>query len=298
MDKIRKRVSGMLHLIVNPTAGNGRARKIGMQADEALTRQGVEHELFFTEHPGHASELSKRSAEQGVETVVAVGGDGTAFETAVGLINTKTALGIVPAGTGNDFIKSLKTPKKWDAALQHILSTPARPIDMGTMNDTYFLNECGTGFDVMVLDYALIAKKHVSGLLPYLYGVIRAIKNYVPFQMRIVLDDTTVLDGEFMVCSIANGRFIGGGIPISPIAEVADGYFDVVVLDNVPRGKLAGYLPGLMSGKILDFPITKHYRCKKCTLESPGMRLNIDGEIWPMEKAEFVCCEGALLLHW
>lgn len=288
----------MLHLIVNPTAGNGLAKKVGQMADEALTQQGVAHEVFWTEHPGHASELSRRSAELGVATVIAVGGDGTAFETAVGLMGSQTAMGIIPAGTGNDFVKALKTPTKWDQALQYILSTPARPVDVGTMNDTFFLNECGAGFDVMVLDYALEAKKLVRGLLPYLYGVIRAIFAYKPFQMRIELDDDIVLDGSFLVCSIANGRFIGGGIPISPEADVADGYFDVVVLDSVPRHKLFKYLPGLMGGKILSFDIAKHYRCKKCRLTSPNMRLNIDGEIWPMEKAEFACLEGALQIHW
>lgn len=288
----------MLHVVVNPTAGNGLAQKIGLQVHDALTQRGIAHEVFLTEHPGHASELSKRSAEQGVETVVAVGGDGTAFETAVGLMGSDTALGIIPAGTGNDFVKALRTPVKWQEALDAILVTPARPVDVGTMNDTYFLNECGAGFDVMVLDYALKAKKLVRGLLPYLYGVVRAIFAYKPFPMRIVLDDETVLDGTFLVCSIANGRFIGGGIPISPEAEVADGYFDVVVLDSVPRHSLFKYLPGLMGGKILSFPITKHYRCKKCSLSSPNMRLNIDGEIWPMEKAEFSCLEGALRIHW
>ena len=288
----------MLRLIVNPIAGNGHARKIGQLVDEALTRRKIPHQLLWTEHPGHASELSRQAAADGAETVIAIGGDGTAFETAVGLMGSQTAMGIIPAGTGNDFVKALHTPTPWEQALEHILSTPARPLDVGTMNDTFFLNECGAGFDVMVLDYALRAKKFVRGLLPYLYGVIRAIFAYHPFRMRIELDDDLVLDGSYLVCSIANGRFIGGGIPISPEADVADGYFDIVVLDSVPRRRLFRYLPGLLGGKILSFDITKHYRCKKCTLTSPHMRLNIDGEIWPMEKATFTCRENALLMHW
>ena len=274
------------------------ASQVGKQLADILTKRGVPFIQRFTTHPGHATELSREAVENGAETVLAVGGDGTSFETAVGLMGTKTALGVIPAGTGNDFIKATGTPAKWMDALDFILTHPARPVDAGRINDTYFLNVCGTGFDVMVLDYAEKAKKYVRGLLPYLYGVVRTIFSYRPCPMHIQLDDGTVLDGGYLVCSVANGRYIGGGIPICPVAEVGDGLLDVVVVDNVPRWKIPFYLPSLMSGTLLKRRIAHHYRCVSCTLSSPSMRLNLDGEILPMSQACFTCLPKALLLHW
>lgn len=288
----------MIHLIVNPVAGNGRAKMVGQQADAYLTEKRVEHRLVYTEYSGHATELAKEAALEGVDTVIAVGGDGTVSETAAGLMHTNTAMGILSAGTGNDFVKALNTPRKWKEAMDFILTHPPRPIDTGVMNDTFFINVCGAGFDVMVLDYALTAKKHAQGIWPYLYGVVRAIKNYKPFAMHIEIGEDIVLDGEYMICSIANGKFIGGGIPIAPVADVADGLFDMILVDAVPRWKIPFYLPGLLGGKLINYKITRHYRAASCVLESPHMRLNLDGEILPIDKTRFLCQKDALKIHW
>ena len=288
----------MIQLIINPAAGNGRARLIGKQVTEYLVEKNVECTVVYTEHMGHATELARQAAEAGVSSVIAVGGDGTVSETAAGLIHTSTALGIVSAGTGNDFAKILRVPKAWKAALDFILTHPGRPIDAGTMNDTFFVNVCGAGFDVMVLDYALKAKKFVRGILPYLYGVIRAIKNFTPFSMHIELDAETTIDGDFMICSIANGGFFGGGIPIAPMADVTDGKFDVVVVDAVPRWKIPFYLPALLGGTLLKKKVARHYRAAKCALAAKGMRLNLDGEIIAVESTAFTCMKDALMVHW
>lgn len=288
----------MLELIVNPVAGNGRARQVGEQAAEHLRGRGAEFTVRLTEYPGHATLLAREAAARGVDTVVALGGDGTVTETAAGLRHTRTALGIAPAGTGNDFIKAVGTPRSWRDALDFILEHPARPVNTGMMNDRFFLNVCGAGFDVMVLDYALNAKKHVSGIWPYLYGVVRAVKTFKPFDMHIEIGDETTLDGKYLICSIANGRYIGGGIPIAPLADVTDGVFDVMVVDAVPRWKIPFYLPSLMMGTLHKHPIAHRYLVPRCALSSPHMRLNLDGEILPIEDTRFVCETDALLLHW
>ena len=261
----------MFQLIVNPVAGNGLAKHIGEEAAKRLADKGIPFDFHLTDHPGHATELAQLAAQAGHETVVAFGGDGTVTETAAGLRGTRTALGIVPAGTGNDFIKTVALPKQWDEALDFILTHPPRPVNTGMMNDRFFMNVCGAGFDVMVLDFAESAKKKVRGIWPYLYGVLR---------------------------SIGNGRFIGGGIPITPLADVTDGLFDVLVVDAVPRWKIPFYLPSLMLGKLHQHAIAHRYLASTCTLSSPHMRLNLDGEILPIESAHFVCETDALLLHW
>lgn len=288
----------MIELIVNPAAGGGRAVETAKLVVEKLKGLGIEHLLHVTDHPEHATEIAKEAIARGTKTVIAFGGDGTVHETAAGLRGSQTALGIIPCGTGNDFIKTAGIPKKWEDALEHILTHPARPVNSGMMNDRFFLNECGTGFDVLTLDYANKAKKYVRGLAPYLYGLLRAIFTFKPYDMHVEIGDDVVLDGKYLVCAVGNGRYIGGGIPITPHAELTDGVFDIVVVDAVPRWVIPFYLPSLMMGTLHKKKPAHCYRANKCTLRCKGMRLNMDGEILPLTEAHIVCEENALLLHW
>lgn len=288
----------MLDMIVNPIAGNGLALRTAADISTELTRLNISFRTFQTTHPGHATKLAAQSVKDGSKMVLAVGGDGTAYETACGLVHTSTSLGIIPAGTGNDFVKAIHMPKKPLDALHYILDHKPRPVDVGQLNDQIFLNVCGTGFDVMVLDYALKAKKFVKGIFPYLYGVIRTIFHYRPISIKLTMEDSTTIEKDVLIVSIANGQYIGGGIPIAPCAKVDDGLLDLIVVNHIPRWKIPRYLPGLLSGKVLSFPITEHILCHSIQLLSPGMRLNIDGEIRPMDQAAFAALPGALLLHW
>jgi len=288
----------MIDVIINPVAGNGHAKRIGKKVMEALSSRAIACKAYYTESPGHATTLAREAVQRGTETVLAVGGDGTAYEVASGLIHSKTALGLIPAGTGNDFIKSIGVPKSPLDALDHILSHPPKLLDMGRINDQLFLNVCGTGFDVSVLEYTKKAKKLVRGMLPYLYGVIRTIFSFKPVTMQIVIDEETTLYGTFLQCSVANGRYIGGGIAISPTSLVNDGLLDVVVLRSVPNWKMFFYLPGLLLGHVHSFSITSHYRCSKVSINAPGMHLNVDGEILHIEKVNFSPMKDVLWVHW
>lgn len=288
----------MITVIVNPVAGSGLAQTIGKKLETLLAQQGIPFDMQLTQYAGHATELARNAAAAGATTVLSVGGDGTLNETAAGLVGTQTALGIIPAGTGNDFIKVLGTPKKWEDALAYVLTNPAKPLDTGLINDQFYINVCGAGFDVMVLEYANRAKKHVRGIWPYLIGVFAAIRAFKPFDMQVDIGDDIKLRGKYMICSIANGSTIGGGIPIMPLAQVDDGLLDILVVDTVPSWKIPFYLPALLGGTLLKTKIAHHYRTKTCTLASHNMRLNMDGEIVSMESARFVCQPASLLAHW
>ena len=288
----------MLTFIVNPAAGSGHALKIEEQIRKALEQRGIVARFLRTEASGHATQLAREAAAgEDCTGVVAVGGDGTCYEVACGLMDTQVPLGIIPAGTGNDFIKTVGIPKKPLAALEMILKGEARPVDVGRMNDQLFLNVSGTGFDVTVLDFTLAAKKYVKGILPYLIGLVRGIRHYKPTHMRITADGET-WEQDVLICSIANGRFFGGGIAICPDARPDDGYFDLVVVENKPRWMIPFYLPGLLMGKVLTFPFTMHRRVKSARIEAPGMRLNMDGELSHMDVADYSIQSGSLKLFW
>ncbi|MBO2516801.1 MAG: hypothetical protein CW338_05905 [Clostridiales bacterium] len=284
-------------VIYNPAAGNGHAKNVAKQVEEILKNRGVSYALYATDSPGNATQLAREAVQRGSETVISIGGDGTISEIVRGLAGTKTALGIVPAGTGNDFIKSIDTPKDVQQATEFILSSAAKPTDVGMINDQPFMNECGTGFDVMVLDYAEKAKKYVKGLLPYLWGIIRTLIHFKSVNMVYSIDDGEQINEEVLVCSAGNGRIIGGGIKICPEAVTDDGLFDIVIVKKISKLKLPLRLVQLLQGKVLQFKETEHCRAKKIFMKCPDMRVNVDGEVIPMEEATVQLLPGHILIH-
>ncbi|MCH5285788.1 MAG: diacylglycerol kinase family lipid kinase [Christensenellaceae bacterium] len=284
--------------IVNPAAGSGRARKALPAIEAEMHRRGVGCRVLLTEYPGHATELAKAAAmEAGCEGVIAVGGDGTAYEVACGLLDSAVPMGIIPVGTGNDFIKTIGTPRSMQQALEFILTHPARPVDVGQLNDRLFLNVSGTGFDVAVLECMEDAKKVVRGIWPYLIGVIRAIFRYRPVHVSWTVDGEAG-EQDVLLCAVANGRYIGGGIPICLEAAPDDGLLDLVLVENKPRWMIPFYLPGLLMGRVLRFPFTKHQRCREVTMSSPGMHLNVDGEVQQVDQVRFSVLPGRLMMFW
>ena len=281
---------------MNPAAGNGYAKEVMQKISAMLDTWRADYNVHETKGPGDATIIAKNLAGKGNQTVViSVGGDGTASEVAAGLTGTGTTMGIIPAGTGNDFIKTVKIPKDPETAMRFMQDRPPRPVDTGTINGEFFLNVCGTGFDVTVLECAEEKKKKHRGLTPYLLGLLQAIRVFEPVELTIEHDGETN-EGEFLVCSIANGKIIGGGIPICPDADVHDGKLNLVMIDAVPRWKIPFYLPGLMMKKDLKFKITKHVTTAKVAVRGKGLKFNIDGEIKRLGDAEFVIRPGSLML--
>ena len=286
----------MITFIVNPAAGHGAALK----AEDMIAAQMARHPdrtycIRRTDHPGHATELAAGAVREGAEAVIAVGGDGTCFEVACGLMGSRTPLGIIPAGTGNDFIKSAGIPARAEEALEMILTRAPRAVDVCRLNDRLFLNVCGAGFDVTVLDYTLEAKKHFHGIVPYMIGLLKGISHYNPVHVRVTVDGKTE-EKDALICAVANGRFIGGGIPICPVADITDGKLNLVMVDHKPRWMIPFYLPALMMGRVLKFRITEHLLCERVEIVSPGMRLQADGEIMSMDRAEVTIRKAELML--
>ena len=282
--------------IVNPAAGSGFALTAMQKLEAVLQEKNIEYRIYRTEKPGHGTEIAAElSADQDVLAVVSVGGDGTAGEVAAGLTGTGKPMGIIPAGTGNDFIKSVNIPNDPDKAMEILLNGKQDSIDTGIVNDQFFLNVCGTGFDVTVLDYAEAEKKKYRGLTPYLFVLIKAIFHYRSVRLNLIADGEQE-EGQFLICSVANGRFIGGGIPICPKADIGDGLLDLVLIRDVHRWQIPFYLPGLMLSRDLKFRITRHRRVSEVIVEGKDLRINIDGDIVSMSRADFRINPGSLIL--
>lgn len=288
----------MITLLVNPVAGGGRAKNVAIAVCKRLDERNLPYRVWETTCPGEAKTLVQKAADeyradpQPNSLLLSVGGDGTFLEVVQGALGSDLPVASLPAGTGNDFLKSLKIPSDPMAALEHILAAPIRRIDIGKVNDLLFANECGAGFDVTVLDYANQYRKKIRGSASYLLGVIRAIFGHQSAPMLIHADGEEVFRGDCLVFSVANGKFIGGGIPISPQADPESGKLELIILKHCSRPRMCSYVPGLLFGKILNFKHTVvHCRADRvsvcCLNEGQSLRVNIDGEIRDLPQCEF-----------
>ena len=277
----------MYAVIVNPTAGGGHAADLCDQVCRLLKDRSIAFRVENTTVPGHASDLAREAVRIGCAAIVAVGGDGTLSEIASGLTERAVPLFFVPCGTGNDFVRVLNLPADPITALAAQLDGTETFLDMGTVNGQGFLNVAGTGFDVEVLRQVTRFKHVGKGLLPYLLGLITALKKFRSFKAELTLDTGEVLNESFTIISFANGRFFGGGMKVAPLADVQDGLMDVMIIRGLPKIAVPFLLPLFITGKHASIPsICRVRQCRKIRLLCPGMTFNIDGELSELDSAE------------
>ena len=283
----------MYTVIVNPISGSGNALRQLPRIESALKERSIDYRVVQTQGHGDGTRLAEKAASEGVEGVIVVGGDGTLFDIVNGLRTSGVPLIFAPCGTGNDFIKSLSLPKDPVEAINVQLDAPLSRIDLCRMNDKYFLNVGGTGFDVEVLRNAEKYKTKYTGLMVYFHGLLDAIKSYQPIHAKVTIDGDAQ-DRSFAILSVGNGRYFGGGMRAVPDAVVDDGLFDVVIVKPVKKFMILPLIALFIKGKHVQMKLGKLYRCKKITIESPGMTVNMDGELYSYDAADFEILPGAV----
>ena len=285
----------MIEIIVNEKSGSGAGAKVLQDVKALLDEENIPYRAHATDGPGHAARLADQAVTESAEDVrlVAVGGDGTIFEIVNGLAGRFATVYFVPCGTGNDFVKMLNLPKDPVEALRLQLHGERRRIDVGKVNEHYFLNVSGSGFDVEVLRQAARFKRFGKGLLPYLLGIFAALRQFQPLSVEMTCDGRSV-HRELTIFSVGNGSYIGGGMKALPHAKIDDGLFDVFAADRVGRISILRFLSKFVSGKHMSLPIAHEWRCSALTVQCPGMVLDIDGELIPADEARYEILPGAL----
>lgn len=284
----------MYTLILNPTSGKGSALKRLPEIEALLKERGIAYQVKKAETPEEATLFACEAAAELAEGVIAVGGDGTLFQVVNGLAGSSVPMLFVSCGTGNDFVKSLKLPKDPVEALGVQLDAPLSRIDVGRMNDIFFLNVSGTGFDVDVLRHVEKYKDKYSGLKPYMCALRDAVKAYRPTTAMVSIDGAPETMMSFSILSIGNGSFIGGGMNAVPDAKLDDGLFDVVTVAPVPRWAILFLIPFYIAGKHIALKLGTARRCKSITLRNAGMTLNLDGELRSADIARYELFSSAL----
>ena len=284
----------MLYVIANEISGSGAGAKALERVRTLLEEKGIEYRADVTAGPRDATRLADEAIRRGDNEIVCLGGDGTIYEIVNGIAGRPAVLYFVPCGTGNDFVKVLNLPKDPVEALEAQLNGKPKMIDVGQVNDSYFLNVSGSGFDAEVLKQATRFKKLGKGLLPYFLGVLAALRHFKPLTVERTENGETVKQ-DVTIFSIGNGRFIGGGMKAVPHAEADDGLFDVIFIDKVGKLKILKLLGKFIGGKHTELAIAKEWRTKEITVRCPeGMTVNIDGELVDMTEAHYKVLAGAL----
>ncbi len=239
-------------LIVNPSAGGGRAARALPAVQAALEAQGSAHRAERTRSLDHARELARAAAASG-EIAVAFGGDGLVGAVADGLRYTDGVLGVLPGGRGNDFARVLGIPLQPVAATAVLKTGVERAIDLGEVDGRTFVAVASCGFDS---DCNRIANetRFVRGTLVYVYSALRGLAGWRPARFLLELDGEEPESVVGYSVVIANSKAYGGGMYIAPDASLDDGLLDVLTIAAMPKLRFLRLLPTVFKGRHVRAP--------------------------------------------
>jgi len=269
-----------LLFIVNPAAGRGRGYRAAQRINAFLEKFGLKPRFLVSSGPGDAAMKARGAASSGVARIVVIGGDGTVQEVASGIAGTEVGLGIVPAGSGNDFIKAFGIPEDIYQALEVAFLGQVRPIDVGLIGDRHFVNMVGIGFDALVAAENL-KLKYLKGFVGYLYALAKVFLRYRSPHVRIESDGFS-FEGKVLLVAIGNGICCGGGFYLTPDALPDDGEFDVCIIRDIPKARIAKDIGKVFKGTHTELEPVVMYRCKGLRIESDlPLPIHADGEVLP-----------------
>lgn len=252
-------------LLVNPSAGGGRAAKLLEGARAALADGGVEHRLVFTQDIAHGRSEARAAAERG-ENVIVMSGDGLIGQVGGELAGTSVAMGIIPGGRGNDFARVIGIPNDVEEAAGLIAAGTTRQVDVGEVNGARFLCIASCGFDSAANRVANETKRF-KGPLVYAYAALRALAAWKPATFELTADGQHFQLVGYTVAA-GNSKAYGGGMFIAPDAELEDGLLDVVTIADVSKLRFAKGLPDVFKGKHVHKSEVSVRRCAELVIEA------------------------------
>jgi len=257
-------------------------------------------ESHVTSEAGEAESISKHAAEQGCEKIVVLGGDGTLNEVVNGVAECagNCSIALLPLGTGNDFARSLNLPGTFAECIEVACAGNTTAVDLVRVrcdHVRYFVNISAGGFSGIVNEKMTPELKRGWGPLAYLRGAAEAYADLRAYSTTIVLDDVQPLRLELYNIVVANGRYVAGGIPVAPEAQINDGLLDVILVPKLTATETAVFAAQILLGKHLGNEAILFRRASKIRVESkPGMWFNVDGEMISNEPMTFEVIPSAL----
>jgi len=273
-------------LFLNPVAGRGRAGKRLDTIVSLLSEAGVVADVRRSAAVGDLEEQVFETCMAGERRVVVAGGDGSIHEAVNGIMRagTDTRLGVIPTGTGNDFAKACDISLDWQQATRALAArlhddTPYRCIDVGRMNDRWFANGAGVGFDAKVTKVARSYRWPIGDVV-YLLAIFRCMIDGIATPSLTISSDELDWDGPVTLASISNGAWIGGMFHIAPMARNDDGKLELLVAGPVSRRRILTLLPKLIKGRHMDEPEIAHASVQKLRIRAAApIPSHFDGEV-------------------
>jgi YegS/Rv2252/BmrU family lipid kinase len=280
-------------VIVNPRSRNGATGRRFPRVERRLRALLGPIEVEHTRGPRDAERIAREGVRSGVERLLIAGGDGTLGEVVTGLLaadlGAYAQLGLLPLGTGSDFVRSLGSPRRIEDAIACIASGRAHPVDAGRVQYLdedgkdavrYFANVASFGISGLVDEIVEHTTRRLGGGVAFLSGALRALLQYRSQRVAIRVDGETVYEGPLVLGTGANGSYFGGGMQVAPEARIDDGLLDVVVVAGLSRPRLLAKLPKIYRGTHLREAAVRHHRGRVIeALAEPGLvRLELDGE--------------------
>jgi diacylglycerol kinase (ATP) len=271
------------HIILNPAAGRGVARRAKDPVARAFREQGWAVDLVETREPGEGTALARAATAAGATHVIAVGGDGIVHEIANGIIaaGSPAALGVVPLGSGNDFAKLVGTYRHGVArAVARLVTARVQRFDAGRVDGgEYFVNTMGFGFGPAVVERRNAAA-HLKGFLSYLVPIFRTFGGFAPPRLEIRAAEFRET-GYVMLVEACNGTTAGGSYRFAPAASATDGRLDVCVVRRVSLPGFLGLLPRVMRGTHTGSSRVALFQTREVTVRSFGepLLMHLDGEL-------------------
>lgn len=278
--------------VVNPRSANGSTGKRWGELAATIARTLADFGVEFTQAPMDAARITTHALKSGYECIVAVGGDGTINEVTNGFfengkaINPNAALGVLPRGTGGDFRRTFEWNTRFEDAVKRLKTPETRPFDVGlcefkgptTVERRYFANILSFGVSGMV-DREVARMKGFGGRVGFALASLRALTQYRDRAVKLSFDGGPAETLPVTVVAVGNGQYFGGGMKVTPKADVSDGVFDVTMWSGYGLSDFVFKQRGLYNGDHLSYAGTQTRRCKTLTAEADGeVLIDCDGE--------------------
>ena len=273
--------------LVNPASANGKTGKRWAQIARAAHAAGLRGEAVFSERRGQLRELALEAADEGADLLVVVGGDGTVHEVVNGVAGREgVELALIPRGTGWDFARTHGVPKRLDEALRIAREGEARAFDLGWATyrsdgvdgSAWFANMASVGMSGAVAAKANATTKALGGKTSYLLALAAVFARWKNVRLNVAVDDER-REALMEDCIVALGRYLAGGMMITPDAEPDDGLFDVLVIGDMTRSELVRVMPKIYRGTHLPHPKGEVLRGTTVTIDADEpMPIQLDGE--------------------
>jgi len=289
----------MNHLfIVNPIAGKGHALRMIPEIEAVTEKHALPCRIEITKAPGHATEIARKYVREfGDIRIFAVGGDGTLNEVLQGTVGSGASLGFVPAGTGNDFLKSFCSLTDPSRLLPVIVHASPVPVDVCKINERYFINIASVGFDADVVASTQHLKRlpFMKGKIAYIGGILLSLIHLKNIRATFYIDGERMDMPSLLLSAFANGRYYGGGMMPAPEALPDDGLLDVCLIRGMKRLGILRFFPRFIKGTHIDMEEVTLKRCRVLEMESPSpVHVNADGELFKATKLKVELIEKGL----